>query len=168
VDQEKFHPIGYTSPRLANGGFFVPTYHYHGKAQHKADWDHSIYIVSNDGWLSLPCHHLLSPFHSFIFLLLLLALDSNGFDGLTKHITDPLLNINRLPFYKDNDEQLKRLELFSKVVTPLNSIVKKSLKGKICKKLPNVPFDWAAFGAISRTNITKNEYHKNHDIYVDR
>eukprot|EP01102_Stenamoeba_stenopodia_P018643 TRINITY_DN6877_c0_g2_i3.p1 TRINITY_DN6877_c0_g2~~TRINITY_DN6877_c0_g2_i3.p1 ORF type:complete len:331 (-),score=76.52 TRINITY_DN6877_c0_g2_i3:471-1406(-) len=55
AESEEFHPFGYVSPRQkdsdkSNGStMFVPTYHFHGKAKSTADWDHTIYIASQDG-----------------------------------------------------------------------------------------------------------------------
>jgi len=47
VDSADYHPIAYLSPRLEDDALFVPTYHYHGKANEKPDWDHTIYVAYN-------------------------------------------------------------------------------------------------------------------------
>ncbi len=52
----KYHPLGYVHcPRPADGGLFVPTYHFHGDADGHVDWDHFIYTNGTIDALS-PLH----------------------------------------------------------------------------------------------------------------
>ncbi len=52
----KYHPLGYVHrQRAADGGLFVPTYHFHGHADGAVDWDHVIYTNGTIDGLPPTC-----------------------------------------------------------------------------------------------------------------